>query len=276
MIDTHAHLNFPQLADKIDEIISQSKKAGLIAIIIASSDVASSKKAVDLAQKHPNFLWASIGIHPQKTDVGNKNSIQSQLSGLDNLIATSPDLVVAIGECGLDFSEAPANEENRTRQNQEKLFLGQIKLAVKYDLPIILHVRKANDEALEFIREFAKNNPQSIKKLRGVFHCYSGGKKRIQPILDLPGKWYFGVDGNLTYDQGLQNIITQIPKDRLLLETDSPFLTPAPYRDKTNTPVYLPLIAKKIAEIWAVSLEAAAKKTMANTEELFFPKGGLS
>ncbi len=270
MIDTHAHLNFPQLADKIDEIISQSKQAGLVGIIIASSDVASSKKAVDLAKKYPDFLWASVGIHPQKTDVDNKNPIQTQLTELDNLIAANPGLVVAVGECGLDFSKAPPNEEDRPQQEQKELFLGQMKLAVKYDLPLILHIRKASNEALEFICDFVKNNPQSIKKLRGVFHCYSGGKKRIPLILDLPGKWYFGVDGNLTYDQGLQNILTQIPKDRLLLETDSPFLTPAPYRDKINTPANLPLIAKKVAEIWAVSLKETAKQTLANARELFF------
>ncbi len=270
MIDTHAHLNFPGLIEQVDKVVVESKKAGLGGIIIASSDVSSSEKAVSLAQQYPDFLWASIGIHPQKTDPKNKASIQEQISFLENLIKKSPKgKIVAIGECGLDFSEPPPHEEERSKKEQEKLFLGQINLAIKYDLPLAVHVRQAQDEALDFIRAYVKNNPQAVKKLRGVFHCYSGGRKRIKQILDLPGKWYFGFDGNLTYEIGLQNIIAEIPKDRLLLETDAPFLSPAPYRDQKNTPAYLPLIAQKVADIWQVSLKEIAKQTTENAQQLF-------
>ncbi len=106
-------------------------------------------------------------------------------------------------------------------------------------------------------------------RLRGVFHCYSGGKSRIKKVLDLPGEWYFGIDGNVTYDQGLQNVVKQIPENRLLLETDTPYLAPEPHRGETNTPANIPFIADQIAEIWEVEVEQVEKITTNNAENLF-------
>jgi len=285
MIDTHAHLNFPELLNQIDAVVAQSKKAGLTGIIVASSNLADSRIALNLAQKYRGFLWASVGIHPQKTDPENNTSIRDQLIKLDDLLASNSASstsavkksligkkltaeIVAIGECGLDFGPAAAGEEERSRKEQEELFLGQIRLALKYDLPLIIHARKANDEVIEIIQAETKNlKPET--KLRGVFHCYSGGKKRIEKILNLPGEWYFGVDGNLTYDSGLQNVVAQIPKDRLLLETDAPFLAPEPYRGQTCYPYYLPLIAKKVAEIWNETINQVVIHALENTQRLF-------
>ncbi|MBU2592089.1 MAG: TatD family hydrolase [Patescibacteria group bacterium] len=279
MFDTHAHLNFPQLLSRIDELIRESKKAGLTGIIIASSNLEDSKKAVELAGKYQGFLWVSIGIHPQKTDPENTDSVKNQLSQLEQLlhprgvVGTTPrgchTLVVAIGETGLDFSLPPPGEEQRGKKEQEELFLGQIKLALKYDLPLVIHSREASDEIFKILFNF-ENWKLKIGSLpRGVFHCYSGGKKRIQKVLNLPGEWYFGVDGNLTYDLGLQNVVKLIPKDRLLLETDAPFLPPEPYRGQMNTPAYLPLIAEKMAEVWQIDVGEVIEKTVENTKRLF-------
>ena len=292
MIDTHAHLNFPQLLSKIDKVVEESKKAGLTGIIVASSNLEDSKRAVELSKKYPGFLWASVGIHPQKTDPENKNSTKDQITQLEQFLHLHPrgvagmtprgcnTSVVAIGETGIDFSPPPLGEEQRSKKEQEELFLGQIKLALKYGLSLVVHSREANDEVIKTLLDFGNQNlstsdggPEGSLRgevnLRGVFHCYSGGKKRIQKVLDLPGEWYFGVDGNLTYDPGLQNVVKLIPKDRLVLETDAPFLPPEPYRGQANTPAYLPLIAEKVAELWQTNIAEAIKKTVENTKRLF-------
>jgi len=263
MIDTHAHLNFPEFSGKIDQVVREAQEAGLRGIIIASSNIEDSKEAVELAERYSGFLWASVGIHPQKTDPENRDPINDQLNQLEEIIKEGEKLVVAIGEVGFDFGEPPPDEEERSREEQEELFLGQIDLALRHHLPLIVHAREANDEAIEIIKR------QGKEELRGVFHCYSGGKKRIQRVLDLPGAWYFGVDGNLTYDQGLQNVVSLIPKEKLLLETDAPFLAPEPYRGQTSTPAYLPLIAETVAKIWQKNLDFVAGQTLKNTKRLF-------
>lgn len=260
MYDIHAHLNFSNLLPDVSKVVKESKKTGLAGIIVASSNLADSKIAIDLARKYPGFLYASAGIHPQKTDPENKASVDRQLSELDKLISEGREVVVAVGETGLDFSLAPEGEEDRKRKEQEELFSGQIKLAEKYHLPLIIHARKAIDEVIKIL---------GSKSAKGVFHCYSGGLKRIEKVINLSGNWYFGVDGNLTYDSGLQNVVAKIPKDRLLIETDSPFLAPVPHRGEICTPAYLPLTAEKVAEIWKMDIKAAVKTLTENTKKLF-------
>jgi len=259
MIDSHAHLNFPEFAGKIDQIVLETKEAGLSGIIVASSNLADSFIATELTQKYSGYLFASVGIHPQKTDPENRLPIKDQLSQLENFIHENKSCIVAIGETGLDFSPAPPREESRSYQEQENLFLGQIELSKKYNLPLIIHARKAVDEVIKILIS-------SCSTLRGVFHCYAGGKKRVQKILSLPGTWYFGFDGNITYDAGLTGIIPVIPEERILIETDSPFLTPKPFRGQRNTPAYLPYIQNKLNKILDKDLTS---QILQNTHNLF-------
>ena len=265
MIDTHAHLNFPEFKNCLPEIITECQKAGVTGAIIASSNLTDSRRAVELAQKYPGFLWAAVGLHPQNTDPDEPFPLEEQLAKLEELPQKNSEEIVAIGECGLDYSPAPPGEADRSREEQHLILNHQLELALKYDLPLLLHSRKVGDELIAIVRD----HPQAAK-LRGVFHCYSGGKKRIAKILDLPGEWYFGVDGNITYDEGVQIVTQLIPRDRLLLETDAPFLAPEPHRGETNTPAYLPLIAAQVAEIWQSSVEEVAAQTLTNTHCLFF------
>lgn len=258
MYDAHAHLNFSPLLEQVDEIVEKSRAAGLTGIIIASSNVSESKVAVKLAQEYPGFLFASTGIHPQDTRPKDSQTVEDQLKQLDQICQDNH--VVAIGETGLDFSPAPPGERDRPPQEQKELFLGQIKLAQKHNLPLMIHAREAYDEVINLLSNVSDD------KLVGVFHCYAGGRKRIEKILNLPGEWYFGFDGNLTYDQGLQSIIKQIPIERLLIETDAPFLAPTPYRGQSNYPYYLPLVQDKINELFGQDLTGQIAK---NSHRLF-------
>ena len=252
MIDTHAHLS----KRFCDLVIVDG-----VRVVLAASNLEDSEENVELAKANKNQFWASVGIHPQKTDPENKLGVEEQLGLLDKLISNDRNLIVAIGECGLDFSPAPPEEEDRLKEDQEKLFKGQIEIARKYKLPLIVHARKAVDEVIEILKGY--------KDICGVFHCYAGGKKRIKKVLDLGDSWYFGIDGNLTYEIGLNEVVREIPIDRLILETDSPFLTPVPHRGETNKPEYIKFIYEKVAEIWQVDFGEAEKIIDGNARTLF-------
>jgi TatD DNase family protein len=164
----------------------------------------------------------------------------------------------------LEFSSNPSKsplDKGDFKKDQERLFRGQIAVALKHKKPLIIHSRKASDETLAILG--------SYKNLRGVIHCYTGGKKRIQKVLDLPGEWYFGIDGNLTYEDGLVEVVNNIPKDRLLLETDCPALTPIPHRGEINYPEYVKFVYEKVAEIWGMSFEETEKIIDGNAKRLF-------
>jgi TatD DNase family protein len=132
---------------------------------------------------------------------------------------------------------------------------------LKYKKPLIVHSREASEETLEILK--------SYKNLRGVIHCYTGGKKRVKRYLEISDNWYFGIDGNLTYEDGLVEVVRYIPKDRLVLETDSPALTPVPHRGEINRPEYVQFIYQKVAEIWEMSFEETEKIIDGNAERLF-------
>lgn len=256
MIDTHAHLAFDEYFNP-DEIINRAKKAGVRKIVSSSSNIADSQKAIELSKKYPEIIYPSVGIHPQQTDPQNKQSINQQLDALEKMVKINK--VYAIGETGLDFSEPPPPEIARTIDQQTELFKGQIKIAKQNNLPLIIHSRKAFKEIVRIL----KDEPN----VRGVFHCYSSGKKGIKDVLDLG--FYFGVDGNLTYEEGLQEVYKNIPIENILLETDSPFLTPIPYRGEINKPEYLKYILDVLAKIKNIPSKELDRQTDQNAHKLF-------
>jgi TatD DNase family protein len=255
MIDTHAHLS----ERFCDPAVSGQVLNGELTVILAGSNLTDSRENIELANNSPK-LWASVGIHPQCTDPENLDSIDKQLVLLEDIVKSN-DKIAAIGECGLDYSPPPPEERERSKEEQEKLFLGQIKIAQKYKKPLIIHARKAVDEVIEILNNY--------ENLSGVFHCYAGGKKRIQKILDLGEGFYFGIDGNLTYEVGLAEVVMAIPKEKLILETDSPFLTPMPFRGQVNKPEYVKYIYEKMAEIWKTNLCETEKIIDGNARKLF-------
>jgi TatD DNase family protein len=239
MIDTHAHIG-PE-----DEI----KIAGLEKVVLSASNLVDSMSNIQLAQEN-QILLASVGIHPQDVPV----DIDDSLTRLDELLIQSKE-IVAVGECGMDFSS------EFDLADQVKLFKGQIELAKKHNKTLIVHSRKAMDETIELLGQY--------RDLRGVIHCYSGGKKRINSIVNLDGEWFFGIDGNLTYESGLQEVMINIPKNRLVLETDSPALTPIPFRGEKNYPENVKYVYQKVAELWKTSPEEAESQIDQNARRLF-------
>jgi TatD DNase family protein len=257
MIDTHAHLNFSDFDNKVGKIISLAEKSLVEKIVCVSSSVSDSKKAIALSKKYPKTIYPAVGIHPQKTDPENKSKLTEQIKIIQEL--AEKNNVVAIGESGLDYSPAPPPEKNRSKKDQWYLFEQQIKLAIKLNLPLIVHTRKAFKDTVSILEKYPE--------VKGVVHCYSAGKGAVEKVLDLG--FLFGTDGNLTYDQGLQNVFSQIPLNKIILETDSPFLTPEPKRGEINQPAFLSFTAKKLAEIKNVSLGEVDRVTTRSAKRLF-------
>lgn len=236
MIDTHAH---------IDSTLCDIVGGGpLDAVILSGASIETSKNNLLLADKYP-ILHPAVGIHPQE--------LADDINLLDDL-AKNPN-VIAIGECGLEYLGEVDVEK------QILYFRKQIELAQKYKKPLIIHARKAVDETIQILSEY--------KDLRGVIHCYSGGKKRVKKVLELPGEWYFGFDGNITYEVGLEEVVKAIPRERVLAETDSPLLTPEPFRGLENKPEYVKYVYQKIANIWGKNFETTEKILDANAKKLF-------
>lgn len=236
MIDTHAHLE--RLCD-INE--------GIDKIILAGASLDDSKNNLLLGEKCSEKLLVAVGIHPAEVD--------DSPTELKKLVEENYKKIVAIGECGLEFLG------DFDKEKQEFLFRKQIELAQKYKKPLIIHARKAVDETVEILKEY--------EKLSGVFHCYAGGNKRIKKVLELGENWYFGIDGNLTYEEGLVDVVKNIPKDRLVLETDSPYLTPEPFRGQENNPNNVVYVYKKMAEIWGKNFKETEKIIDGNVRKLF-------
>lgn len=259
LVDTHTHLNFPDYKNDLDEVIKRSVENEVTKIICVSSNVAEAEKAIKIAKKYKGIIYAAVGIHPHQTDPETKLSPEEQIKKISELAKNKE--VVAIGEAGFDFSPAPPGEKDRSKKEQTFLFEKQIEIALKQKLPIAVHSREAFTDTLEVLSKYVK------KGLEGVWHCYSGGKKGIEKVNQL--NFYFGVDGNLTYDTGLQNVFKQIPLEKILLETDCPFLAPEPYRGSRSEPAHVKIIAEYLAKIKGVSFEKVAKVTTQNAKNLF-------
>ncbi|MFA5025195.1 MAG: TatD family hydrolase [Candidatus Shapirobacteria bacterium] len=236
MIDTHAHID-----STLCDIVGGES---LDAVILSGANLETSRNNLLLADKYP-FLHPAVGIHPQE--------ISDDINLLEELVK-NPN-VIAIGECGLEYLGEVDTEK------QIQYFRKQIELAQKYNKPLIIHARKAVDETIQILGEY--------RNLRGVIHCYGGGKKRVKKVLDLPGEWYFGFDGNLTYEVGLEEVVKAIPQDKILAETDSPLLTPEPFRGQENKPEYVKYVYQKIAEIWGESFNTTEKILDNNAKRLF-------
>lgn len=249
-IDTHCHLTFPQFNQDRAMVIGNAKKAGVKQFVSPGVDPFSSKLAVELAQKHPGVIFAAVGFHPYEAQ-----QIQD-VSLLESLLGSA----VAIGECGLDYHQYKGHEAAGRKENQKRLFDLQLQLALKHNLPVIMHCRGAFEDFFKVL--------DSLSTLpQGVIHCFSGGLQEIR--MAQARKLFVGIDGNVTYSKHLEMIVSHIPLSMLLLETDAPYLTPVPHRGSRNEPKYIPLIAKKIAELKNIPISEIKRITTENAKKLF-------
>lgn len=271
LTDTHCHLDFNKFDDDREAVIQRALEAGVERILVPSLELESSRAIVELAHSHPS-LFAAVGFHPTDLDGWNEESVEN----LRNLVH-SADKVIAIGEIGLDYYWV---KEPEKQARQRHILKEQLRLAREAGLPVIIHMREADDawfgqasiDLLEILTEWqgglaAENHPLAEKP--GVLHSYNGNLETAQKAIR--HNFYIGITGPVTYKNAEEKrqIIRQLPLERLLIETDAPFLTPVPHRGRRNEPAFVTHIADKIAEIHMTTREQVAQITSANANLLF-------
>jgi len=251
-IDTHCHLTFPEFDEDRTTVICNAKKAGVKQFVIPGASIGSSQKAVSFVQSFKaGPCFAAVGCHPYET----KNF--PDVRQLEKMIDGN---VIAIGECGLDYHAYKGFPAIGKKEEQKQLFEEQLRLAQKHHLPVIIHCREAYHEIFDVLDRLP-SLPQ------GVFHCFSGGPDDVRHVLRRG--FFFGIDGNVTYSKQLALTVPLIPLSKLLLETDAPYLPPVPHRGKRCEPKYIPLIAKKIAELKNCNVKNVEEQTTKNAQKLF-------
>lgn len=244
MIDSHAHV-FNEYYDNIYDLIDELKDKNIINVINCADNNKTAHEVVDSYIKYEGFLLPAVGIHPEYTD-------NYDLNDLEELIKNNK--VYAIGEIGLDY-----HYNNENKDEQKELFNKQLDLAEKYNLPVIIHIREAMQETFDILKK---------RKLKGVIHCYSGSIEMAREFIKLGYK--IGIGGVLTFKNSrLSEVIEKLDLKDILLETDSPYLSPEPFRGRKNNPSNVYYVAKKIAEIKNIKVDEVIEKTTSNCKELF-------
>ena len=255
LIDTHAHLNHPQFANDWKDALKRAKSVGVEVVINVGYDIPSSERAVAQCSDAPSdgsAVFASIAVHPHEA----KNWGEEAAKTLA-LLARDPS-VIAVGEIGLDF-----HYDFSPRQDQFRAFEEQLDLAWRLNFPVILHIREAHPEALAVVKNFGK-------PLQGVAHCFTGTWDEAKAWLELG--FYIGIAGIVTFERKSENVkevAAKAPLDRLMIETDAPYLAPVPHRGKRNEPAFLPIIAEFVARLKGIPVEQLVEATRQNANALF-------
>lgn len=250
IIDTHAHLYYPELSENINEIIDNALQSGIKKIIVPAIDIETTEKILKLTAIH-DIIYAVIGFHPCDITKLSEKDFQT----LENYL--NEDKVVGIGETGLDYYW-----DKTYKDKQIDFFKRHLELSEKYDLPIVIHTRDSIKDAISIIAD-------SSNKCSGQFHCFSGDEKDLEDVLNL-NTYFVSFCGNITYKNFESlDIVKNAPLEKLIAETDSPFLTPIPNRGKKNQPAFVVNTIKKIAEIKNIDLKILEDNLEANTRILF-------
>ncbi len=251
LIDTHAHLDSPQFKKDLDRVLERAVGAGVKAVINAGADERSSRQAVELSNRYPR-ICASVGVHPHYA----AGVSAGWLDVLAKMVEA--ETVLAIGETGLDFYRnlSPGEE-------QEKVFRQQLRLACRVDKPVIVHTREAHSDTLRILKE------EELPAKGGVMHCFSGDRRQVEEYLELG--FYISLAGPLTYPRshGLRDLLHCIPPERLLFETDAPYLSPQAYRGKRNEPAYVKLVYERAALALNQEADELAEQVYVNAVRLF-------
>lgn len=253
LVDSHAHLDDPRFADDLEEVLARATAAGVRHILTVGANIDTSRAALSLAESHPQ-IYAAVGIHPHDA----KDATGAAFAELEETARAHPK-VVAIGETGLDFFY-----DLSPREVQERVFREQLRLARRLDLPVIIHDRDAHEDILRVLQEEAGQ-----ERYRGVLHCFSGDRAFARRCLDLG--FYLSFAGPLTYpkNEELRAVVAETPAERLLVETDCPYLAPQKHRGKRNEPAFVRATAAKVAALKNLSMEDLSRITCRNTALLF-------
>ena len=275
MIDTHCHIDEEAFAPDREEVIAQQQQSGVQALIVPGVNVASIDTVLNVCHAHPGYCYPALGLHPE--DV--KDDWQQQLATVEAAIRAHRNELVAIGEIGLDYYW-----DKTYKEAQKEVLRHQLLLARELDLPVILHNREATEDILTIVKEiinlqFDTINPKSEAPLRGVFHCFSGSKETAQIILNMG--FYLGIGGVLTFKNSkLADTIAELneleilnPKfeiiNRLLLETDAPYMAPVPHRGERNESRFMDFVAERLAQALNTSKQQIIDATNTNAKLLF-------
>ena len=252
LVDTHTHLNDGKFQADVKETVQRARAGGVTRMLTMGDTLESSERAVNLAESYEG-LYAGVGIHPEEAF--------EMTSREDDILAGWTDMpkVVAIGEIGLDYYWE--KDEDR-RALQRRIFIRQLDLARELHMPVCIHDRDAHGDTLAILKKEGKG-------IRGVLHCYSGSYEMARELIKMG--WYIGVDGPLTFKNAakLPEIVKAMPMERLLVETDAPYMAPVPMRGKRNEPAYVRFVAEKVAELRGMTLDEVAEKTTENAVQLY-------
>ena len=251
MIDTHTHLYLDHFKDDIDDVIQRALSVGVEKFYLPSISSKYNESMHDFESKFPNRVFCMIGLHPCYVD----KNFEREIEFVKEQIKSNK--YKAIGEIGIDLFH-----EKKYFKQQIIAFEEQIKLALDYDLPIVIHSRESFDEIFEVLKKYKSD------RLRGIFHCFTGNEDQAKKIIDL--NFFLGIGGVVTFKNGkISEFLSSIPLNRIVLETDSPYLAPVPYRGKRNESSYLSIIASKLSEIYNLDVSEISRITQQNSNEIF-------
>ncbi|WP_323589770.1 TatD family hydrolase [Aliarcobacter butzleri] len=261
IIDTHCHLDNKQYGEDIHGIILNAINHGVKGFLIPGADFNDLSKAVELAEKY-NEVYFAVGIHPYDIDMYDENIMEKYVNH---------PKCIAIGECGLDYYRLPEDEEEKLAniKKQKEVFISQIEFAKKYKKPLIIHIREASNDSRQILIDY------NAKEVGGVLHCYNASE-HLLPLAE--HNFYFGIGGVLTFKNAkkLVEVLPKIPKDKLLIETDAPYLTPHPHRGERNEPYYTIFVSSKMSELLNISDMEIQNLTTNNAKKLFKEFSSLS
>ncbi len=245
LFDSHAHLTDESFSADLDDVLARAAAAGVERVVAIASDLSDAARAIALARRGRPRVLATAGLHPHRAD---RWDLEAQ-AALERLAGAAE--VVAVGETGLDF-----HYENAPRRAQLDAFRGQLELAERSGLPVVVHCRDADEAMSEFLREFAG-------RVSGVLHCFTGGRELLEAGLE--SGWYISFSGIVTFkNYGDAALVRQVPGDRLLVETDSPYLAPTPLRGRRNEPAFVAHVVRRVAELRGEDPERVAEASFAN------------
>ncbi len=255
IIDTHIHLDDERYKDDLDALLARAKEKDVNRYIIPGADASTLDRAVELAERYEDIYFA-VGIHPYDLE---------GFKSLDFEKYVHHEKCVAIGECGLDYFRLEGSDEEKRaiKQEQKEVFVAQIRLAKKYNKPLIVHIRDASHDSKMLLLE------ENAGDVGGVLHCFNADEE----LLSLADEnFYFGIGGVLTFKNAkkLVNVLGKIPQEKLLIETDGPYLTPHPHRGERNEPAYCSLVTQKVAQLLEIGEQEVQKITTSNATKLFF------